>query len=285
MKRILTFLASVALIFSTQEAFAWGGWAHRFITYTVEKHLEPKVKTKIEKYLGSSMVDHCSWMDEIRKPIRNPKHPEHDYHMKWEHTLAWHMITADKNLQLSNERAYNNDGDLLPNLKVCIENLKNHRNLTDSAVVVNLKCVIHMIEDMHCPCHIYYTEFPDCFRKPGVKYRWDLFAVEYEGKPSTNHKIWDGESILALYPEYGEDYAKFQAKLDNLSPKKRAKMCEGTPEDWALETAKDCRVIYEWIKPNDKVYREFLLKHRNLTIQQYHRSAYRLAHILNETMK
>ena len=62
-------------------------------------------------------------------------------------------------------------------------------------------------------------------------------------------------------------------------------MCEGTIDDWALETAKDCRVIYEWIKPNDKVYREFLLKHRSLTIQQYHRSAYRLAHILNETMK
>ena len=284
MKR-LTILLVAALVFCSHEAMAWGGWAHRFITYTVDKHLEPEVKAKIEKYLGSPMINHCSWMDEIRKPIRNPKHPEHDYHLKWEHTLAWHMITADKNLQLSNERAYNNDGDLLPNLKVCIENLKNYRNLTDSAVVVNLKCVIHMIEDMHCPCHIYYTEFPDCFRKPGVKYRWDLFAVEYEGKPSTNHKIWDGESILALYPEYNQDYTRFQAKLDNLSPKKRAKMCEGTVEDWALETAKDCRVIYEWIKPNDKVYREFLLKHRNLTIQQYHRSAYRLAHILNETMK
>ncbi len=284
MKRFSLVLIA-AFIFCSYEAMAWGGWAHRFITYTVDKHLEPEVKAKIEKYLGSEMINHCTWMDEIRKPIRNPKHPEHDYHMAWEHTLAWHMITADKNLQLSNERAYNNDGDLLPNLKVCIENLRNHRNLTDSAVVVNLKCVIHMIEDMHCPCHIYYTEFPDCFRKPGVKYRWDLFAVTYEGKPSTNHKIWDGESILALYPEYNKDYEKFCAKLDNLSPKKQAKICKGTLDDWALETAKDCRVIYDWVKPNDKLTREFLLKHRDLTIQQYHRAAYRLAYILNETMK
>ena len=285
MKKIVTLVIALVAMFSLQEASAWGGWAHRFITYTVDKHLEPEVKANIEKYLGSPMIKHCTWMDEIRKPIRNPKHPEHDYHMAWEHTLAWHMITANKDLELSNERAYNNDGDLLPNLKVCIENLKNHRNLTDSAVVVNLKCVIHMVEDMHCPCHIYYTEFPDCFRKPGVKYRWDLFEVEYEGKPSTNHKIWDGQSILALYPEYNKDYEKFCAKLDNLSPKKQAKICKGTVEDWTLQTAKDCRVIYEWIKPNDKVTREFLLKHRKLTIQQYHRAAYRLAHILNETMK
>lgn len=285
MRNIVTLVATFALVLFSNEALAWGGWAHRFITYTVDKHLEPEVKTKIEKYLGSPMIDHCSWMDEIRKPIRNAKHPEHDYHMAWEHTLAWHMITADKNLQLSNERAYNNDGDLLPNLKVCIENLKNYRNLTDSAVVVNLKCIIHMVEDMHCPCHIYYTEFPDCFRKPGVKYRWDLFAVEYEGKPSTYHKIWDGESILALYPEYDKDYEKFRVKLDNLSPKTQAKMCEGTPEEWALETAKDCRVIYDWAKPNDKITREFLLKRRKLTLQQYHRSVYRLAHLLNECMK
>ena len=285
MKKIVTIVVSLAFMCSAQEAFAWGGWAHRFITYTVEKHLDSDVKAKIEKYLGSSMIDHCSWMDEIRKPIRNPKHPEHDYHMAWEHTLAWHMITADKNLQLSNERAYNNDGDLLPNLKVCIENLKNYRNLTDSAVVVNLKCVIHMMEDMHCPCHIYYTEFPDCFRKPGVKYRWDLFSLFYEGEKTTYHKVWDGMSILELYPEYNEDYAKFQAKLDNLSPKKIAKMCEGTPEEWALETARDCRVIYDWAKPNDNIDREFLLKRRKLTMQQYHRSVYRLAHTLNECMK
>ena len=285
MKKLVAFALAVMALCSTHTVYAWGAWAHRFITYTVDKHLEPEVKAKIEKYLGSEMINHCTWMDEIRKPIRNAEHPEHNYHMPWEHTLAWHMITADKNLKLSDERAYNNDGDLLPNLKSCIENLKNHRNLPDSAVVVNLKCVIHMMEDMHCPCHIYYTEFPDCFRKPGVKYRWDLFELEYEGKPSTNHKVWDGLSILALYPEFKKDYAKFCEKLDNLSPKKQAKICKGTLDDWALETAKDCRVIYDWVKPNDKLTREFLLKHRDLTIQQYHRAAYRLAYILNKTMK
>ena len=285
MKKIVTIVVSLVLICSAQEALAWGGWAHRFITYTAEKHLDPEVKSKIEKYLGSSMIDHCSWMDEIRKPIRNPKHPEHDYHMAWEHTLAWHMITADKNLQLSNERAYNNDGDLLSNLKVCIENLKNHRNLTDSAVVVNLKCVIHMMEDMHCPCHIYYTEFPDCFRKPGSKYRWDCFSLTYEGKKRTYHGIWDGDSILALYPELGKDYDLFREKLDNLAEKKRAKMCEGTIDEWVVETAKDCRKIYDWAAPGDELDRSFLLQHRKLSILQYHRASYRLAHILNECFR
>lgn len=264
---------------------AWGGWAHKFITYTAEQYLEPEVKTKVEKYLGSSMIDHCVWMDQIRRPVRNKKHPQHHYHQPWAKTLAWHMITADKNLQLSDERAYNNDGDLLPNLKVCIENLKNHRNLTDSAVVVNLKCVIHMVEDMHCPCHIYYTEFPDCFRKPGVSYRWDLFPVMYEGKKSTYHKVWDGLSLIELYPKYQGDFSLFRAELDNRNAKQRAKICRGSVDDWALETARDCRVIYDWKKPNDSVDREFLLKKRTLAIQQYQRASYRLAYVLNECLR
>ena len=284
MKRLIVLLTAL-LALCSYEAYAWGGWAHKFITYTADKHLEPEVKAKVEKYLGSSMMKHCTWMDQIRKPVRNKKHPQHEYHKPWAHTLAWHMITANEDLQLSDERAYNNDGDLLPNLKICIENLKNHRNLTDSAVVVNLKCVIHMMEDMHCPCHIYYTEFPDCFRKPGVKYRWDLFPVKYESKKTTYHSIWDGLSILALYPEYGEDYEQFRAKLDVLSPKKQAKICQGTIDDWALETARDCRVIYEWAGPGCELDRGFLLKHRKKTVAQYHRASYRLAHVLNECLR
>ncbi len=285
MKKIFVSLLSLVLVFSVHTASAWGGWAHNFITYTAEQHLEPEVKAKIEKYLGSSMVKHCRWMDQIRKPIRGKNHPEHAYHQPYRPTLAWHMITVDKSLQISDERAYNNDGDLLPNLKICLENLKNHRNLTDSAVVVNLKCVIHMVEDMHCPCHVYYTEYPDCFRKPGSKYRWDCFPIKYEGKKASYHKVWDGLSILELHPEFNNDYELFRVKFDTFSAKKRAKLCEGSIEDWVRETAKDCRVIYEWVKPNDELTRDFVLKHRKLTIQQYRRAAYRLAHVLNETMR
>lgn len=285
MKRIIIASIFVIALTSAYDASAWGLWAHQFIAHTAEQYLTPEVKSKVEKYLGSSMVEHCSWMDQLRRPIRHPEHPEHEYSLPWAPTLAWHMITVDENLQLSDKRAYNNDGDLLPNLKICMENLKNHRNLTDSAVVVNLKCVIHMVQDMHCPSHIYYTEFPDCFRKPGVRYRWDCFNIEWNGEKYTYHGVWDGRSLLEQYPEYGEDFDKFRAKFDVLSPKKRAKICEGTIEDWALETAKDCRVIYEWAKPNDELDRAFVLKHRRLPVQQYQRASYRLAHVLNEVMK
>ena len=145
-----------------------------------------------------------------------------------------------------------------------------------------------MVEDMHCPCHIFYTEFEDCFPRKinGKKYRrHDQMRVYYNGKKTTSHRVWDGLSIKEIWPEYGSDYAKFQKALDTASPRKRAKMCKGTFEEWVLQNAKDVRYIYDDITPNCKLDRQYLLDNQKLSKQQCLRASYRLAHILNECFK
>ena len=164
MRKSVFTLTVVALLFSVQSVFAWGSWAHRFIAYTADKYLEPEVKERVEKYLGSPIIEHCIWMDEIRRPIRRKNHPDHASHQAYRPSLRWHHSTVDKKFRVSDERSEIGSGDLLPNLEKCVENLRNYRNMTDSAVAVNLKYTIHMLQDMHCPSHIFYTEFPDCFK-------------------------------------------------------------------------------------------------------------------------
>ena len=272
-------------MFCSYEAMAWGGWAHKLIAVIAESHLTPEAKAATEKYLGSPIYDHASWMDQV--PLWNKKRIP-----GWEQTSWWHMTTVDKvgkkKFALSDKRASSGDGDLYPNLVQCVENLKNYRNLTDSAVMINLKCVVHMVGDMHCPCHVFYTEFEDCFPRKinGKKYRrHDQMYIYYNGKKTTNHKVWDGMSIKEIWPEYGSDYEKFRVALDKMSPKKREKMCKGTIEDWVLQNAKDCRYIYDDITPGCKIDRQYLLDNQKLSKQQCLRASYRLAHILNETFK
>lgn len=273
------------LVLCAQEAFAWGGWAHKLIAYIAESHLTPEAKATAEKYLGSSIVDHATWMDKV--PVWNKKHIP-----GWEQTSWWHMTTVDRlgknKYQLSEKRSSKGDGDLYPNLVQCVENLKNYRNLTDSAVVVNLKCVLHMVGDMHCPAHLYYTEFEDCFsgRVNGKKVRrHDQMYIYYNGKKITSHVLWDGLSIAELYPEYKKSYEKFREALDTAKPKRREKMCKGTIEQWVLQNAKDCRYIYDDLTPGCKIDRQYLLDNQKLSKQQCLRASYRLAHILNECFK
>ena len=286
MKKILVLIVFLGALLSAEKAAAWGIWAHRFITYTADKHLDADVRAKVEGYLGSPMVEHCTWMDEIRRPIRRKNHPDHARAQAWRPSLRWHHMVVDEKFRVSDKRSSIGSGDMLPNLAKCIENLRNHRNMTDSAMVVNLKYVIHMIEDMHCPSHIYYTEFADCFEPttPNGKKR-DQMRIIYEGKRTAYHAVWDGESILVLYPELGEDYELFRQKLDRYSAKKQAKICGGYLNDWASDAGRRCRPIYDKIEPGDSIDKEFIIGYRKISEGQAMRAAYRLAYILNETLK
>lgn len=287
MKKITLIIAFAAALLSVQPVMAWGGWAHKLIAHIAEPHLTPEAKATAEHYLGSSIVNHATWMDLVPSWKGKRRIPG------WECTSWWHMTTVDrvgkKKFKISDKRAPNGDGDLYPNLVQCIENLKNYRNLTDSAVIINLKCVLHMVGDMHCPCHIYFTEFEDCFthRTPDGKRvrRHDQMTIYYNGKKTTSHRLWDGLSIREIWPDYGSNYELFRAALDKTSPKKRAKMCEGTVEEWVIQNAKDTRYIYDILKPGDHIDRSFLLENQKISRLQCLRASYRLAHILNECFK
>lgn len=286
MKRIVALIVAVASVFSIQTASAWGGWTHKLIAHTADRYLEPEVKVKVEKYLGSSIVDHCVWMDQIRRPIFGKSHPDHAAYQVYRPSIRWHGMTLGEDFRPSDKRAKNGSGALFPNLEKCVENLRDYRNMSDSAVAVNLKFVIHMLQDMHCPGHIFYTEFPDCFKgeKSGPKGR-AFMPIYYEGKKTTYHSVWDGLSIRVLYPECGKDYELFRQKIDKYSAKKRAKVCRGTLSDWAADAGKCCRPLYDGIQPEDHIDKKFLLDNRKITEGQAMRCAYRIAHLLNEIFR
>ena len=286
MKRIVLLTVFATLLLSANSAYAWGGWAHKLITYTADKYLEDDVREKVEHYLGSPMINHCVWMDQIRKPIHKKDHPDHKAFQAYRPSLRWHHCVVDKNFKVSDARSKKGSGAMMPNLEKCIENLRNYRNLTDSAVAVNLKYTIHMLEDMHCPSHIFYTEFPDCFEglAPGEKSR-GFMPVYYDEKKTTFHAVWDGLSLRAIYPDLGKDYELFRKELDKYSAKQREKICKGTINDWASDAGRRCRPVYDGVEAYDHLDRDFLLKHREISEGQAMRSAYRIAHLLNEIFR
>ena len=284
MKKIVVYIFAFVLLFSAQDALAWDGWTHKLIAHIAEPYLTDKAKEETVKYLGSPIYDHATWMDKVaswnKKRIRG-----------WEQTSLWHMATVDrvgKKYVLSEKRTSKGSGALHDQLVKSMEVLKNRQNYTDSAVMINLKCVIHMVQDMHCPVHIYYTEDDDCFGKKidGKKISTrNQMRIYYEGKKTTLHKVWDGMSIRELYPQFDKDYEKFRVALDKTSAKKRAKICKGTTADWLVQNAKDCRYIYNEIDREDHIDYNYILRNKKLSKQQCLYASYRLAHVLNECFK
>ena len=123
-------------------AFGWGREGHETIAKIADNNLKPSARKVIERYLGDhSIVYYAKWMDEYRHT------PEYAF------TTKWHVARVDENLVYSQ---YPEAGDAISAINEAVELLKDYENLPDSTVAVNIKYLLHLVGDMHCPAHVYY---------------------------------------------------------------------------------------------------------------------------------
>ena len=258
MKKLLLLLLFAGIL-NTGSVFGWGREGHETIAKIAERNLTKKAKKRIEKYLGGhSIVYFAKWMDEYRHT------PEYKF------TNNWHTAPVDASLRYE-DSMLTKGGNAIYGLELAIENLKNYRNLTDSAVEVNLKYVIHLVGDMHCPAHIkdtthnmkYDVMFEDKYHKP------HKFYV---------HSVWDNEIITTARIWSVSEWAD---ELDRLPKAEKQAIAAGTPRDWLHESAVRCEVQFEWAKPDQQLGQDFLNKAVPLVERQIRNAGYRLARVLN----
>ena len=240
-------------------AFGWGREGHETIAKIAENNLNPSAKKKIEKCLGNhSIVYFAKWMDDYRHT------PEYGF------TSKWHVANVDNNLKyLPNEK----DGDALIGLNQAVEALSNWKELSDSAVAVNLKYVIHLVGDMHCPMHIVYLP------KNTVK---GHYFVEWKGKQYDMHVMWDGSIFDAYYKWSFLDMAYL---VDTASEKEIKEITKGDIYDYAESSARDSWPVVDQYKAGDKIPRSYATDIRPVLFSQLRNGGYRLAAIFNEIFK
>lgn len=254
-KSLLLLLAALTLGIS--DVCAWGVSGHNAIAYIAECNLTPKAKKTIEGYLGHSIVYYSTWMDEYRLT------PEYGF------STGWHTAPVDENLYYTDE-ARSPKGDAVHLLEDACALLKDYRNLDDSTVAVNLKYVIHLVADTHCPGHIKY---------PGQK----NFDVIMNGQKTSYHSVWD--SYVIDY-KHRWSYTEWQYQLDRYSKKEKRALAAGTIRDWEHESAVYCKQIYSMAQSGKSFSRteaaQFTIDALPIAEHQMIRAAYRLAKVLNE---
>ena len=157
MKKLLTIVLAFVAISSVSTAYGWNSAGHCTIGHIADQNLTPKARKMCGKYLGHSLAYYASWLDQWR------------YSKEYHHTARWHAVGVKDGKFIPGElvgdisifRApLTDDEHGVARLEQMLEALKNYRNMPDSAVAVNLKCIIHMVGDMHCPGHVFYAGQP-----------------------------------------------------------------------------------------------------------------------------
>ncbi len=248
----------LGLLVSIFDLGAWGQNGHNAVAAIAEQHLTGKTKRAVEEILdGKSIIYWSNWMDRVRKL------PDYKY------TTHWHMNYVDDqgNVVIAEKHGKNGPDALWGLQNQVIPVLENRGEHDSEFVSENLKYLIHIIGDIHCPSHIYYA---------GLDNRMELI---YNGRSVNHHRIWDSTLIDDLD---GWSFSDYVYMLDRAGKKEIARICEGTPGDWVAECAEECRIVYSWAEPGMTADPEYKLKAVEFAERQIMIAGYRLAHILNE---
>lgn len=270
-KFLLTLIAAVALCGTS---FAWGTRGHATTVKIAERHLTPKAKKLLNKYLhGKSIVDYASWADEYKRELT--------FELDFEPTNVSRVLRYPHTFVV-NEDCSVYDGDRIGNkwVKNCvymadgfIKELKNnHTKMDDELRLRKIAMLVHWVADMHCPVHIRYPE------------EWESrgYAVMVNDREIGYHRLWDGVLFNWLHPSSQGEAAD---AIDTCSPKEIAKIQQGWLFDWGKETAIISRPAHNYREGAVIDSQKYRKEYGWLVEQQVRNAGYRLAKLLNEILK
>lgn len=213
MKNLRNFMILLVALAVSQSALAWGNWGHHISAYIAEQHLTPEAKEKCQHYLKHNLSHYSSWQDYWR-------HSD-----PFKEISFWHSSYVNKKFEVIGYKEDETRDAAYQVARITKEMSKGkYKNMSDSLVAVNLKLLIHMVGDMHCPSHIVYTKD---FGMPG-------HSLKIKGKKVGRHKFWDGAPQY-MHPKWKAD--RFVKAYDTYTPKEIKKICKGDAYKWSVQNA------------------------------------------------
>ena len=268
-KQILVVLFVFVSLFSVSQAYGWNSAGHATIAHIADQNLTPKARRMCNRYLGHSLAYYASWMDNWR------------YSEEYHHTARWHAVGVKDGEFVPGELV----GDIsvfrapltpdehgVARLAQIKERLKEYRNMSDSAVAINLKCIIHMVGDMHCPGHVFYDGQPQFeFKENGNKIRFHGYNDLTFGR---FHK--------------GKTAEQFRDVYCRLTKQEIAKLCEGDMDSWVRNNEPIFRECYTLLSPTvdyKDLPEQNKFRMKEISDRLMRDAGYRLAHFINNIFK
>ena len=267
--RVSNFVVAIVALFSVSSAYGWNSAGHCTIGHIADRNLTPKARKMCSKYLGHSLAYYASWLDHWR------------YSEEYHHTARWHAVGVKDGKLIPGELV----GDIsifrapltpdehgVARMEQMLEALKDYRNMPDSAVAVNLKCIIHMVGDMHCPGHVFYD---------GQK----QFEFKENGKDARFHGYND-KTFLRFHK--GKTASDFRKKYCRLTEQERRELCKGDMESWVRDNEPIFRECYTLLSPTidyKDLPEQNKFRMKEITDELLIEAGYRLAEVMNRIFK
>jgi hypothetical protein len=255
MKRLISLALSLLVSFAlTHSAFAWGQLGHYVVGYMAQKQLKKSTLKKVNEILGPMSIGRSgTWMDEIKSD------------KAYDHLYSWHYLTSEHGE--FNDAIQEKGGNAYEAIKQLKAELK-AGNLSPEQESQKLKMLIHIVEDIHQPLHV----------GTGKDRGGNDQKVEYFGKNTNLHSVWDTELIEGWnmsYTEIGEELFR------RLTSEQIAAYRSSSLEDWLGEAVALRPLVYK-LPENKKLSYNYGYETRDAVEERLLAASVRLAQILEE---
>ena len=268
MKKIFVFIFAIALL--SGNAKAWNGGLHAAVADIAHHNLTEEARAGIAKCLdGYSIVYEAQWLDDVSKSE------------EYKHVKTWHNVPVTASCKVipakkaakSKVQAINEAG-ALEALYKAVEVLKNRDKHSKETVADNIRYVVYIMGDLHCPSHYVYED--------RIANRDYNYYYGKEKKPRSYMKFWEAAAITDTFNWKTNEFVH---QLSRLPQERVAELTAGTLTAWIERNAAEYRFIYDLMPEGQRLkkddYREWLNNFYPLATDHIGVAGYRLAALLN----
>ena len=230
------------------------------------KHLEPKAKAVVDRYLGAKYSDdiHYLYNLESKKKSQQPKEN--------------HFVHFDENMQPIQA----NGDDALAALEKALAVVANYQNSSDEEMTAALRTVINLMSDIHNLSHYRFASIP---YSQGVhtftRRSYDYGEKKNETSQVNWHKVWG--SFSRRYTGFSAEFWAYEMNVGK--SKMKDEYSKGTLREWVMENG-ELAASYLTNYTPDYVMTPFEFNSlEEVNYGMMARASFRLAAVLNATIK
>ncbi len=252
MKKLLCLLFCLIL---SNESFAWGPIGHRVVGHIAERYLSKKAKKNIESVLrNETLAEVSTYMDFIKSDAT------------YIHMSPWHYATIPDG-RTYEEIGTPEEGDIIDTLERLIGELKS-KIFTDEDEAFTLKCLVHLVGDIHQPLHI----------GNGEDRGGNDIKVSYFRRDSNLHSVWDS----GIIDRQSYSYTEYANWIDHPTNEQIAEWKNASVLDWVYESMQHRNQCYNTLPENSKLSYRYNHDNIDLVNQRLLQAGIRLGYLLNE---
>ena len=254
----------VAFALTVSVASAWHKNCNAGVVALAVKHLTPEAKRVVDKHLGAAYEDDCGYIYVLERKKKS------------NFTKEVHYLHLDKDFQPLNVEG----DDALVAIEKALDVLRTRKSHSDAEVKVALRYVINLMCDIHNLSlirieSIAHSQSDFAFRRHLSEYKPNVYK---------NYK-WS-----TFFTAQSNSYAVFHADLwaedmDVCHAKHKAEFTKGELRDWVAANGAMAAELLSEINPEKIMTLRRYLELDYLNYDMMARAGYRLAELLNNTIK